>query len=93
MSYPKPSVVLVVMVQLVNKRVMEDRLDLFWITSLVALFTSNALFIIFSEIEMWIAACIALGVYVIAAIIWFVLLIVKIVRFRKQVKKWKQGNY
>lgn len=72
---------------------MEDRLDLFWITSLVALFTSNALFIIFSEIEMWIAACIALGVYVIAAIIWFVLLIVKIVRFRKQVKKWKQGNH
>lgn len=73
---------------------MEDnKLDLFWITSLVALFTSNVLFTIFSEIEMWMAACIALEVYVIAMIIWLVLLIVKIVRFRKQVKKWKQGNY
>ena len=71
------------MVQLVNKRVMEDRLDLFWITSLVALFTSNALFIIFSEIEMWIAACIALGVYVLSFVTWIVLLIIKIVRFRK----------
>jgi hypothetical protein len=86
-------VVLVVMVQQVNKRVMEDRLDLCWITSLVALFTSNALFIIFSEIEMWMAAYIALGVYVISMIIWIVLLIVKIVRFRKQVKRWKQGHY
>ena len=62
---------------------MEDRLDLFWITSLVALFTSNALFIIFSEIEMWIAACIALGVYVLSFVTWIVLLIIKIVRFRK----------
>ena len=72
---------------------MEDRLDLFWITSLVALFTSNALFIIFAEIEMWIAACVALGVYVLSIVTWLVLLIIKIVRFRKQVKKWKQGHY
>ena len=71
---------------------MEDRLDLFWITSLVALFTSNALFIIFSEIEMWIAACVALGVFVLSLVTWIVLFIIKIVRFRKQVKKWKQGN-
>lgn len=72
---------------------MEDRLDLFWITSLVALFTSNALFIIFSEIEIWIAACVALGAYVLSLVTWIVLLIIKIVRFRRQVKKWKQGNY
>lgn len=72
---------------------MEDRLDLFWITSLVVLFTSNALFIIFTEIEMWIDACVALGVYVLSLVAWIVLLIIKIVRFRKQVKRWKQGHY
>lgn len=72
---------------------MEDRLDFFWITSLVTMFTSNALFIIFSEIEMWIAACVALGVFVLSLVTWIVLFIIKIVRFRKQVKKWKQGNY
>ena len=71
----------------------DDKLDLFWITSLVALFTSNALFIIFSEIEMWIAACVALGAYVLSLVTWIVLFVIKIVRLRKQVKKWKQGNY
>lgn len=71
---------------------MEDRLDLFWITSLVALYTSNTLFIIFSEIEMWVAACVALGAFVLSLVTWIVLFIIKIVRFRKQVKKWKQGN-
>ena len=72
---------------------MEDRLDLFWIISLVALFTSNTLFVIFSEIEMWIAACVALVAFILSLVTWIVLLIIKIVRFRKQVKKWKQRNY
>ena len=71
---------------------MEDRLDLFWITSLVALYTSNTLFIIFSVIEMWMAACVALGAFVLSLVTWIVLFIIKIVRFIKQVKKWKQGN-
>lgn len=71
----------------------DDKLDLFWIASLAALFISNALFIIFSEIEMWIAACVTLVAFVLSFITWIVLFIIEIVRFRKQVKKWKQGNY
>ena len=70
----------------------DDKLDLFWITALVALFTSKALFIIFSNIEMWMAACIALGVFLLTLVTWIVLFIIEIVRFRKQVKKWKQGH-
>lgn len=73
---------------------MEDnKLDLFWIIALVALFTSNTLFIIFSEIEMCIAACIALGTFILSLVTWIVLFVIKTVRLRKQVKKWKQGNY
>lgn len=71
----------------------DDKLDLFWTIALVALFTSNALFVIFSKIEMWIAACVALGAFVLSLVTWIVLLIIKIVRFRKQIKKWKQKNY
>jgi uncharacterized membrane protein len=81
------------MVQLVNKRVMEDRLDLFWIISLIAIALSNLFIALFYETEMWIAACVALGVYVLSLVTWIVLFIIKIVRFRKQVKRRKQGNY
>lgn len=72
---------------------MEDRLDLFWIISLIAIALSNLFIVLFCETEMWIAACVALGVYVLSLVTWIVLLIIKIVRLRKQVKKWKQGNY
>ena len=73
---------------------MEDnKLELLWLTSLLVLFLSNGLFVIFSEIEMWVAACVALGVFILSLVTWLVLAIVNLVRFRKQVKKWKQGHY
>lgn len=73
---------------------MEDnKLELLWLTSLLVLFLSNGLFVIFSEIEMWVAACVALGVFILSLVTWLVLAIVNLVRFRKQVKKWKQWHY
>ena len=70
----------------------DDKLDLFCIISLVALFTSNALFVIFSEIEMWIAACVALGAFALSLVTCIVLFIIQIVRLRKQIKKLTKNN-
>jgi membrane protein implicated in regulation of membrane protease activity len=81
------------MVQLVNKRVMEDRLDLLWISSLIVMAISNAFICIFGSCQITVGFCIALVAFVLAFITWIVLTIIKTVRFRKQVKKWKQGNY
>jgi hypothetical protein len=82
------------MVQLVNKRVMEDdKLDIFWIGSLVMMYISNALICIFAHCEMLVGFFIALVVFILSFITWMVLAIIKLVRFRKQVKKCKQGHY
>lgn len=71
----------------------DDKLDLFCIATLVALYISYTLFVIFSAIEMWIAACVALGAFILSLAVWIVLFIIKIVRLRKEAKKWKQGQY
>ena len=72
------------MVQLVNKRVMEDdKLDIFWIGSLIIMAISNALICIFGYYQIIIGFCIALVAFMLSFIVWIVLTIVKIVRFRK----------
>lgn len=58
----------------------DDKLDLFWFTLLVVLFLSYVLLVIFNETEMWIAACVALGVFVLSLVTCVVLLIIKIVK-------------
>ena len=83
-----------VMVQLVNNRVMEDdKLDIFWIGSLIIMAISNALICIFGKFLIYVGFYIALVAFVLALITWIVCTIIKLVRFRKEVKKWKQGHY
>ena len=94
MSYPIPSVVLVVMVQLVNNSIMEDdKLDLFQMGSLIGVAISNCLICIFGNYQMIVGFFIALVSFAIFFIAWLVFTIVKVVRFRKEVKRWKQRNY
>ena len=71
----------------------DDKLDLVWFASLIAMAISNCLISIFGHYEMLVGIFIALVSYVLSLVTWIVLLIIKIVRFRKQVKRWKQGNY
>lgn len=61
----------------------DDKLDIFWIGSLIIMAISNALICIFGECEIFVGFCIALVAFVLAFIAWIVLTIVKIVRFRK----------
>ena len=67
-----------------------DKLDLYWIISLIAIALSNLFIVLFCETEMWMAAFVALVIYVISLIIWLVLFIIQIVRLSKKIKKWKQ---
>lgn len=71
----------------------DDKLDIFWIGSLVIMAISNALICIFGHYQILVGFCIALVAFVLALITWIICTTIKIVRFRKQVKKWKQGNY
>ena len=71
----------------------DDKLDIFWIGSLIIMAISNALICIFGYYQILVGFYIALVAFVLALITWIVLLIVKMVRFRKQVKKWEQGHY
>lgn len=71
----------------------DDVLDIFWIGSLIIMAISNALICIFGHCQILVGFCIALVSFVIAFIAWIVLTIIKTVRFRKQVKKWKQGQF
>lgn len=70
-----------------------DKLDIFWIGSLIIMAISNALICIFGYHQIFVGFCIALVSFVLAFITWIVLAIIKLVRFGKQIKKWKQGNY
>lgn len=67
-----------------------DKLDLYWIISLIAMALSDLFIVLFCKTEMWMAAFVALVIYVISLIIWLVLSIIQIVRLNKKIKKWKQ---
>lgn len=71
----------------------DDKLDIFWIGSLIIMAISNALICIFGKFQIYVGFYIALVVFIVSFITWIVLATVKIVRFRKQVKKWEQGYY
>ena len=71
----------------------DDKLDLFQMVSLIGLAISICLVFIFGNFNMLVGFFIALVAFVMFFIAWLVFTIVKIVRFRKQVKRWKQGHY
>ena len=71
----------------------DDKLDIFWIGSLIIMAISNALICIFGKFQIYVGFYIALVVFIVSFITGIVLATVKIVRFRKQVKKWEQGYY
>ena len=71
----------------------DDKLDLFQMGSLIGIATSNCLICIFGSYQIIVGFVIALVSFVIFFIAWLVFTIVKEVRFRKEVKRWKQGNY
>ena len=71
----------------------DDKLDLFWHALLIVMAISNALICIFGSYQIIVWFYVALVTFALAFITWIVLLIVKMVRFRKQVKKWEQGHY
>jgi hypothetical protein len=61
----------------------DDRLDIFWIGSLIIMAISNALICIFGYYQVFVGFCIALVAFVSALIAWIVLTIIKVVRLRK----------
>lgn len=71
----------------------DDKLDIYWIGSLIVMAISNCLICIFGSLQILVGFGIALVAFVISFITWIVLFIIKLVRFRKQVKKWKQGRF
>ena len=71
----------------------DDKLDLFQMGSLIGVALSNCLICIFGYFNMLIGFFIALVAFAIFFIAWLVFTIVKVVRFRKEVKRWKQRNY
>jgi hypothetical protein len=71
----------------------DDKLDILWFGSLIIMAINNALICIFGQCQIFVGFCIALVAFILFYITWLVLVIIKLVRFRKQVKKWKQRNY
>lgn len=61
----------------------DDKLDIFWIGSLIIMAISNALICIFGYHQIFVGFCIALVAFVLALITWIVLTIIKVVRLRK----------
>lgn len=61
----------------------DDKLDIFWIGSLIIMAVSNALICILGYYQILVGFCIALVAFVLAFITWIVLTIIKVVRLRK----------